>query len=175
MTGRFVVTGFAAGARRLPLHHITISAPLRDSAWTGTVSARRWTTRAVSSFRPSAKVSAAKRRRVAPVGSMSSRAKRSPAEKEILGFPLAPLEPAHCCVCPQVLHHHRALYPTPFPQVISDLRVYELRCTGSLAMGVSPRRGTRQRRAGRLSSVLLPSCSASRACCRWIALTHCKG
>ena len=32
--------GFAAGARRLPLHHVTIRVPWHDGGWTGTVCAR---------------------------------------------------------------------------------------------------------------------------------------
>ena len=32
--------GFAAGARRLPTHHVTIRVPWHDGAWNGTVCAR---------------------------------------------------------------------------------------------------------------------------------------
>ena len=34
------MTGFAAGARRLPLHHVTIRVPWHDGGWTGRVCAR---------------------------------------------------------------------------------------------------------------------------------------
>ena len=34
------MTGFAAGARRLPFHHVTIRVPWHDAGWTGTVCAR---------------------------------------------------------------------------------------------------------------------------------------
>ena len=37
---RFVVTSFAADARRLPHHHITIRVPWHDGGWTGSVCAR---------------------------------------------------------------------------------------------------------------------------------------
>ena len=34
------MTGFTAGARRLPLHHVTIRVPWHDGGWTGSVCAR---------------------------------------------------------------------------------------------------------------------------------------
>ena len=35
--GRFDVPSFAAEARRLPSHHVTIRVPLHDGGWTGGV------------------------------------------------------------------------------------------------------------------------------------------
>ena len=34
------MTSFAAGARRLPSHHVTVRVPWHDGGWTGSVCAR---------------------------------------------------------------------------------------------------------------------------------------